>query len=132
MPLNIELAQNEVQVFQPLTITISSKASLATLLGILAAYGTAKVYAENSLKAIGLGDFYNGNVRKSARELALGIAEAAESANVDLDGLEGLVQSYLQSHKFRGSRISKAGAAVAGTSEDNSNGRSVSTTFETE
>lgn len=81
------------------------------------------MYSENALKEIGLGDFYNGNNRKAAREMATTIAEAATSANIDLDGLDELVSRYLSSYKFRSSRFSKAGSAVTGTEDDLSEGR---------
>lgn len=120
---NITVSQPEAP-FQPVTIVIHSKTELANLLGALVAYGTGKVYAENSLKAIGLGDYYSGNIRKAAREMATQIAEA--SGVVPLPDFS----SYLNSSKYMSARTSKAGAAVAGTEEDLSNGREYSTTFE--
>ncbi len=125
----ITVTQQE-PTFQPITLTIDSKVTLASILGAFIAYGTANTFAENSLKAVNLGDFYNGNVRKSARELAMAISEGAASANIDLDGLDDLVAAYLSSHKFKKSRASAPGAAVAGTDEAQTS-RYWSTEFET-
>jgi hypothetical protein len=109
--------------FQPVTLVIESKTELANILGALVAYGQGKVYAEEGLKAIGLGDYYSGNVRKAARELASQIAEA--SGVVPLPEFS----AYLGSSKFRSSHPSTAGAKVLGTGEDLAPGRS-KTTFE--
>jgi hypothetical protein len=102
--------------FQPVTLVIESKTELANILGALVAYGQGKVYAEEGLKAIGLGDYYSGNVRKAARELASQIAEAS-----------GVVP--LPEFSAYSSHPSTAGAKVLGTGEDLAPGRS-KTTFE--
>lgn len=113
----------EAPEFKPVTITIGSKAELANILGALVAYGTGKVYAENALKAIGLGEFYSGNVRKASRETAAVIAEASNV--VPLPDFS----NYLGSFKFKQSHPSTAGAAVLGTDEDLAPGRKA-TSFE--
>jgi predicted transcriptional regulator len=109
--------------FRPVTLVIESKVELANILGALLAYGKGKVYAEGELKAVGLGEFYSGNVRKASRELAAQIAEASNVVPLPE------FQSYLSSTKFRSSHPSTAGAAVIGTSEDLAPGRSA-TSFE--
>jgi hypothetical protein len=114
----------EAPEFKPVTITIGSKAELANILGALVAYGTGKVYAENALKAIGLGDFYSGNVRKASRETAAVIAEASNV--VPLPDFT----DYLKSFVFKKSHPSTAGSAVIGTEEDLAPGRKA-TSFET-
>jgi hypothetical protein len=103
--------------FAGVTITFSTKTAIANILGALLAYGTANVYAENGLKAIGLGDYYSGNVRLAARVLAKEIADLA-----------GFVPSpefsaYLASVKYNGAKKSQAGYAVRGTNEDLAPGR---------
>lgn len=103
------------RVFVPVTITLNSEVEVANLLGALIAYGTAKVYAENALKAVGLGEFYSGNVRKASRTFATELAKATE---INQTGLAGLVEKYLGSYTFRSSHPSTAGAAVRGTSDD--------------
>jgi hypothetical protein len=110
--------------FTEVTIVIKSKAQLANLLGALVAYGTGKVYAEESLKAIGLGDFYSGNVRKASRETALAIAEASNVVPLPE------FAAYIASQTFKSSHPSTAGAAVLGTDQDLAVGRS-KTYFET-
>jgi hypothetical protein len=117
------VVSQEAPVFQPVTIVIESKVELANILGALVAYGTGKVYAENSLKAIGLGDYYSGNVRKASRELASVIAEASNVVPLPE------FSEYLNSTKFRQSHPSTAGAAVIGTEEDLAPGRTA-TQFE--
>lgn len=110
-------------VFTPVTIVLNTKAELANILGALIAYGTGKVYAENALKAIGLGEFYSGNVRKAARETAATIAEASHVVPLpDFD-------AYLKSYVFKKSHPSTAGSAVKGTEEDLAPGRKA-TSFE--
>lgn len=116
--------QQAAPAFTPVTIVLNTKAELANLLGALLAYGTANTYAENGLKAVGLGDFYTGNVRKASREMAAQIAEASNVVPLPT------FDAYLKSYKFKKGRYSKAGAAVAGTPEDLSNGRDYSTNFE--
>jgi hypothetical protein len=116
-------------VFQPITLTIETPTALANVLGAIIAYGTASTYAENSLQAINLGEFYSGNVRKASREFAVGLAGAAASANVDLAGLEALVKTYLSSYKFKKSRSSKPGAQVP--ADETLSTRTFSTEFET-
>jgi hypothetical protein len=91
--------------FQPVTLVIESKTELANILGALVAYGQGKVYAEEGLKAIGLGDYYSGVVPLPE------------------------FSAYLGSSKFRSSHPSTAGAKVLGTGEDLAPGRS-KTTFE--
>lgn len=113
---NITVTQPEAP-FQPVTITITSKVDLANLLGALMAYGRGEVYAENGLKAVGLGDYYSGNVRKAARDFSTAIA-----------GASGVIpmpefSAYLNSVKFRKSHPSTAGAKVIGTEEDLAPGR---------
>ena len=110
-------------VFQPITLVIGSKTELANILGALMAYGIGSTYAEKGLKAVGLGDYYSGNVRKAARELATVIATA--SSVVPLPEFT----DYLNSVKFKQSHPSTAGAAVIGTEEDLAAGRTA-TTFE--
>lgn len=109
--------------FQPVTIVLSSPVQLANLLGALIAYGTGKTLAEGSLKAIGLGEFYSGNVRKAARETALAIATASDVVPLPE------FQAYLSSQQFRASHPSTAGTKVLGTEDDLAPGRSA-TTFE--
>lgn len=110
--------------FAPVTVVITSKAALANIIGAEIAYGTANTYAENGLKAVGLGDFYTGNVRGAARNFA---TELAEAAGVDTPDFA----AYLGSVKFSSSRKSQAGAAVRGTDEDLAPGYAP-TTFESE
>lgn len=107
-----------VKPFTPVTITLNTEAQLANVLGALIAYGKGEVYAEAGLKAIGLGDFYSGNVRKAAREIAFVIAEA--SSVVPLPEF----RAYVGSTKFRQSHPSTAGAKVIGTDQDLAKGRS--------
>lgn len=118
----IAISQPE-PVFNPITLTINSKIELASLLGVLLAYGKGLVYSENELKKVGLGDYYNGNNRLAAREFAAQLAEV--SGVVPLPVFE----EYLNSVKFRKSRKSAAGDAVAGTEHDLAPGRE-STNFE--
>jgi hypothetical protein len=101
--------------FTPVTINIKTEADLATLLGALIGYGTASVYAENNLKAIGLGEFYSGNVRKGARLIA---KQLVESVGLNTANLDEIVDNYTSSDKFNRSKASKAGAAVIGTDAD--------------
>lgn len=122
MPRNITVTQPE-PVFQPVTVTFNSKVELANILGALMAYGRGEVYAENGLKAVGLGDFYSGNVRKASRELAAAIAEASNVVPLPE------FSAYLASVKFRQSHPSTAGAKVVGTDEDLAPGRTA-TQFE--
>lgn len=119
---NISVAQAPAP-FTPVTVTIHSKVDLANVLGALMAYGTGKLYAEAGLKAVGLGDFYSGNVRKAAREMALAIATATNVVPLPE------FTAYLASPTFRRSHPSKAGAAVIGTEDDLAQGRSA-TSFE--
>jgi hypothetical protein len=97
--------------FVPVTVVLNTPADVANVIGALIAYGTGKVYAENSLKAIGLGDFYSGNVRKAARELADQLA-----AEVGADSPDALFEEYRASDRF--GTPSQAGAKVRGTDED--------------
>lgn len=97
--------------FAPVTLVITSKVALANVIGALVAYGTANVYAENGLKAIGLGDYYSGNVRGAAREIATDIAKATDLDTPDFS-------AYMGSVKFYQSRKSQAGAKARGTDED--------------
>jgi hypothetical protein len=103
------------KTFTPVTLKINSEVELANLLGALVGYGTANVYAENNLKAIGLGEFYSGNVRKAARLIA---AHIAGTVGLDLPGVEAVIAAYVGSAKFNASKASKAGAAALGTTED--------------
>jgi hypothetical protein len=98
--------------FAPVVITLKTKVALANFLGAFIAYGTANTYAENGLKAIGLGDFYSGNVRGAVRDYATQIAVAS--------GVTPMPEfdAYLGSVKFMSSRKSQAGAKVVGTDED--------------
>jgi hypothetical protein len=109
--------------FQPVTIVIESEVQLANILGALVAYGTGKTLAEGGLKAIGLGDFYSGNVRKAARETAMAIAVATNVVPLPE------FAAYLSSQTFKNSHPSTAGAAVIGTDDDYAKGRSA-TNFE--
>jgi hypothetical protein len=104
--------------FRPVTITLTTPDMLANVLGALLAYGSAKVYAESGLKAIGLGDYYSGNVRKAAREIAAVIAEASNVVPLPT------FDAYLNSFQFKKSHPSTAGAAVIGTEADLAPGRS--------
>jgi len=112
------------RIFVPVTITLNTEVEVANLLGALIAYGTASVYAENGLKAVGLGDWYSGNVRKAARSISKEIAAA-----IGIEGLDDLLEVYLTSDKFTSSAPSKAGAKVIGTDADLAPGRE-STNFE--
>jgi hypothetical protein len=106
------------RTFVPITLKINSNIELANILGALIAYGTASPYAEGGLKAIGIGEFYSGNVRKAARDLASQITTAA-----GIGSPADLFESYINSDKFSSSRPSKAGSAALGTNEDLSDGR---------
>jgi hypothetical protein len=114
------------RVFVPVTITLNSEVEVANVLGALIAYGTASVFAENALKAIGLGEFYSGNVRKAARIIA---TELVSKTDLGVNGLEDLLEAYLDSEKFRKSAPSQAGAKVIGTADDLAPGREA-TSFE--
>jgi hypothetical protein len=111
--------------FVPVTITLNSIAEVAAVIGALLGYGTNNAYAEGNLKKLGLGAYYNGNVRKSARELAEAILTAAK---VEASA-EGIISEYTNSPKFSSSSPSKAGSAVTGTNDDLAPGR-VETHFE--
>jgi hypothetical protein len=113
--------------FVPVTITLNSIAEVAAVVGALIGYGTNTPFAEGNLKALGLGAYYNGNVRKSARELASGILSAAGVAASP----DAIFEAYKSSPKFLSSRASQAGSAVIGTSEDLAPGYEP-TTFEGE
>jgi hypothetical protein len=103
------------KTFTPVTLTINSAVDLATVLGALIGYGTATLYAENNLKAIGLGEFYSGNVRKGARQI---VGQIAKQVGLDTAALEEIVGTYTSSDKFSSSKASKAGSAVIGTAAD--------------
>src|ERR1700731_596589 len=122
----MEITAAVVRKFVPVTIVLNTEVEVANLLGALIAYGTANVYAENALKAVGLGDFYSGTFRKAARQIATQIAGADELGVI---GLEATLEAYLNSDKFRSSAPSQAGAKVVGTSEDLAPGREA-TSFE--
>jgi hypothetical protein len=122
----MEITAAVVRKFVPVTIILNTEVEVANLLGALIAYGTANVYAENALKAVGLGEFYSGNVRKAARQIAMAIAGKAE---LGVSGLEATLEAYLNSDKFRSSAPSQAGSKAIGTTEDLAPGRAA-TTFE--
>jgi hypothetical protein len=122
----MEVNTTVVRKFVPVTIVLSTEVEVANVVGALIAYGTANTFAENGLKAIGLGDFYSGNVRKAAREIAKLIVAKSE---LGVEGLEATLEAYLSSDKFRASAPSQAGAKAIGTSEDLAPGREA-TNFE--
>lgn len=122
----MEIKATVVRKFVPVTITLNSEVEVANLLGALIAYGTASVYAENALKAIGIGQFYSGNVRKAARNIATALVAATD---LGVTGLDATLQAYLNSDKFRSSKASQAGSAVIGTADDLAPGY-LPTTFE--
>lgn len=108
--------------FAPITLTLSTPAAVANVLGALIAYGSANLHAENGLKAIGIGKWYSGNVRKASRDAASAIASAAGLTAPDFS-------AYTNSSKFRSSAPSQAGEAVRGTEFDLAPGRPA-TSFE--
>lgn len=115
------------RTFVPVVITLNTEVEVANVLGALASYGSASVYAENTLKDIGLGHLYSGNVRKASRKIALDLTESV-GGNTDL--LKSRFKAYRKS-AGRTAKFSKAGKAAAGTPDDLSKGRTTSTTFET-
>ncbi len=122
----MEITATVVRKFTPVTITLNTEAEVANVVGALAAYGSANTFAENTLKDIGLGQFYSGNVRKAARNISL---ELAGAIGGNVEQLKARFEAYKKSPLGQSSHPSAAGSAIAGTSEDLAPGREA-TSFE--